>query len=204
MPPAERTPSAYVQEVRQKLDASEDPQLLRRVGSRLGWSSYRLDPKQQALAQRFLERALELDPKLRSARAEPFRIRLAERHRRIHEARTAGRPVDEADRLAYEASRSAGAYMGGETLEYYKKDVAGARVKFEEASKQAQETLRLAEERPQDPSYSSSVATTRFVLAAVAMREGNRTGRSAISWKRRRFRRPKRLPTCLWSSGSNR
>jgi beta-lactamase regulating signal transducer with metallopeptidase domain len=159
--------SAYARQVRGKLEATTDAQLLARVGGILTrphqWIK---DPAlRQALDQiralgiRYLERALELDPSLASARATLVRIRLPEQ-------------ATDADRLA---NRAFEGYMRAEDIaEYARKDMTAGKQQRDEAKARAEEVLKIAAAHPQEPAYSAAVMTAHHVLATAALRDGDR------------------------------
>jgi hypothetical protein len=159
--------SPYAQQVKGKLEATTDAQLLARVGGILTRPHQLIkDPalKQaldevRALGVRYLERALELDPNLEIAKATLVRIRLPEQ-------------ATEADRLA---NRALEGYMVAEdTTEYARKDTAAGKQQRDEATARAEEVLKIAAAHEQDPAYSAAVMTAHHVLATAALRDGDR------------------------------
>jgi hypothetical protein len=159
--------SPYAMQVREKLEATVDPQLLARVGSILTRPNQLVkDPSaKQALEQvralgvRYLERALELDPNLGIAKAALVRIRLPEQS-------------TDADRLANRAHEG---YMLAEDItEYAKKDVAAGKRQRDEAKARAEAVLTIAAAHEQDPAYAAAVMTAHHVLATAALRDGDR------------------------------
>jgi hypothetical protein len=162
-----RVSSPYAMAVRRKLEATTDATLLARVGSILPRrNSSSKDPavnqaleQARALGVGYLERALELDPNLESAKATLVRIRLP------------GRATD-ADRLANRAHE--GYMMAEDITEYAKKDMAAGKQQRDEAKARAEEVLKIAAAHAQDPSYSAAVMTAHHVLATVALRDGDR------------------------------
>ena len=58
--------------------------------------------------------------------------------------------------------------------EYVKKDAAAAKQQRDEAKARAEEVLKIAAAHAQDPAYSAAVMTAHHVLAAVALRDGDR------------------------------
>ncbi len=163
----EEVNSPYAMQVRRKLEETTDAKLLARVGSILTRPTPSLkDPAvKQALGQaralgvRYLERALELDPNLESAKATLVRIRLSER-------------ATDADRLA---NRALEGYMVAEDItEYAKKDMAAGKQQRDEAKARAEEALKMATAHAQEPAYSAAVMTAHHVLATAALRDGDR------------------------------
>jgi Zn-dependent protease with chaperone function len=159
--------SPYAMRVRRALEATTDAKLLARVGSVL----VRPDPpiKDPALTQaranvralgvRYLQRALELDANLESAKATLVRIGLPER-------------ATAADRLANRAHED---FIRAEDVtEYVKKDMAAGKQQRDEAKARAEEVLKIAAAHAQDPAYSAAVMTAHHVLAAAALRDGDR------------------------------
>jgi tetratricopeptide (TPR) repeat protein len=158
--------SPYATQVRDKLAATTDANLLARVGEILVRPNGSIkDPalKQalddiRALGVRYLERALELDPNLKVAKAILVRMKLPEQ-------------PTEADRLA---NRAHADYMRAEGTEYYKKDMAAGKQQRDEAKTHAEEALKMAAAHPQDAAYSAAIMTAHQVLATVALRDGER------------------------------
>jgi beta-lactamase regulating signal transducer with metallopeptidase domain len=173
---ADRARSAFAMAVRQKLAASNDPRLLVQVGQYLA----RRAPDDagaediRALGEAYLQRALQLDPDMTSARSVLVSLRSRDRHNRMYEARRSNSPILEEDRLAYLAEQAASGVMAADSARYYKNDQAAALTAQRNAVEHAQDALALAAQRPQDPAYSSSVATAHFVLATEAIRSGDR------------------------------
>jgi hypothetical protein len=154
-------------EVRRKLEETTDARLLARVGSLLAHARPpQTDPAIKPLLAeartfgiRCLERALELDPTLETAKAALVRERLP------------GQTTD-VDRLA---SRAFEGFMVAEDIaEYAKKDVATGKRQRDEAKARAEEVLKLAAAHPQAPAYSAAVMTAHHVLATAALRDGDR------------------------------
>jgi hypothetical protein len=163
----DRMNSPYAMDVRRKLEATTDANLLARVGSILTRRNpWVRDPamkqaleQPRALGVRYLERALELDPNLEIAKAALVRIRLAER-------------TTDADRLA---NRALEGYMVAEDItEYARKDMAAGKQQRDEAKARAEEVLQTAAAHKQDPAYSAAVMTAHHVLATDALRDGDR------------------------------
>jgi hypothetical protein len=159
--------SPYAMEVRRKLEATTDAKLLAGVGSILTRPNPSIKdpaPKQaleqiRALGVRYLERALEIDPKLEIAKTTLVRIRLPG-------------PATEADRLAHRADE---AYMVAEDItEYAKKDLAAGKQQRDEAKALAEEVLKIAAAHAQESAYSAAVMTAHHVLATAALRDGDR------------------------------
>jgi beta-lactamase regulating signal transducer with metallopeptidase domain len=163
----EQVNSPYAKEVRAKLEATTDAQLLARVGQILTRpNSPTKDPalkqaldEARALGIRYLERALDLDPSLQIAKATLVNIRLREQS-------------TEADRLA---NRALEGYMVAEDItEYAKKDTAAGKRQRDEATARAEEVLKIAAAHEKDPAYSAAVMTAHHVLATAALRDGDR------------------------------
>jgi hypothetical protein len=157
----------YAKQVRDKLEATTDAQLLARVGGILTRPNQSTkDPalKQalddvRALGVRYLERALELDPNLQIAKATLVNIRIPEQ-------------ATEADRLA---NRALEGYMVAEDItEYAKKDTAAGKRQRDEATARAEEVLKVAAAHASDPAYSAAVMTAHHVLAIASLRDGDR------------------------------
>ena len=147
----------YAQEVQRILDASTNAQLLASVGTQLVWRP-REPAEFQQMGQRYLERAIQLDPNLESAKASLFRA-------------TAGKTMTEADRLANRAHER---YMISEDItEYAKKDPATAKQERAEAKKEAEQVLEIAKAHSGNPAYSAAVMMAHQVLSALATRESD-------------------------------
>ena len=160
----------FVAEVRRKLDASTDAVLLTRVGqllvaARPGNAAQLKDQRfQEAIAVinkmgvRYLERAVELDPNLESAKAALYRT-------------AAHNTMTEADRLANRAHER---YMISEDItEHARQDPGKAKAERAEAKKECEQVLELAKSHSGDPAYSGAVMTAHQVLSALAIREGD-------------------------------
>jgi beta-lactamase regulating signal transducer with metallopeptidase domain len=163
----DKVTSPYVMDVRKKLELTTDAKLLARVGSIL---TRPIPPvkdtavkealeQTRALGIRYLERALQLDPKLDSAKAVLVRIRLE------------GQATD-VDHLV--AGAVEGFMRSEDITEYAKKDVAAAKTQRDEAKARAEEVLKMTEAHPRDPAYSAAIMTAHHVLATVALRDGDR------------------------------
>jgi beta-lactamase regulating signal transducer with metallopeptidase domain len=159
--------SAYAAQVRRKLEATFDAQLLARVGSILTHPNQPIkDPalketmnQVRTVGVRYLERSLELDPDLEIAKAALARIRPPER-------------TIDADRLA---NRALEGYMLAEDItEYARKDMTAGKQQRDEAKGRAEEVLKIAAAHEQDPAYSAAVMTAHHVLATDALRDGDR------------------------------
>jgi hypothetical protein len=158
--------SAYAEEVRSRLEATTDAQLLARVGGLLSRSRSTGDAAlQQALGEiralgiRYLERALEIDPTLTSAKAILVRIRMPEQ-------------VSDVDRLA---ARALEGYMVAEDItEYARKDAVAGKRQRDQAAALAEDVLKMAAAHSYDAAYSAAVMTAHHVLALAALRDGDR------------------------------
>lgn len=175
----QRLHTPYAAEVRGELDETTDARLLARVGSYLVRSPVRGAPPELAeLGKTYLDRAVQIDPALTNARAALVARAARERHNRIYDASHKGEPVADADRLEYLASQASLALMRGENAEYYKKDASARKAQHAEARRLVEEVLTLADQRRDDPRYSSSVMSAHFTLASLALRDGE-TDRAA-------------------------
>jgi beta-lactamase regulating signal transducer with metallopeptidase domain len=173
---AERSRSPYAMAVRKKLEASDDAPMLARVGNYIvrATGGRGGTPEIKALGRSYLERALQLNPDLLAARVSLVAMRIQERHHRFYEARIQKKPVEDQDRLTFEAGQAQSAFMRADNAFYYKNDEAAARALIGEAVKHARTALELAEQRPEDLAYSSVVAKANFMLAEAAIRAGDR------------------------------
>ena len=157
-------PAAYVAHVRQLLDATTDGPLLRGVGAEVlfmtPWARDRAayEPV-RALGLRYLQRALEINPQDVVAKTALVRAQLSEQTTHI-------------DRLA---SRAEETFMVSEDItEYARKDLDKAKQQRDQAKGYAEEVLKMAAGHQQDPAYSAAVMTAHHVLAALALRDGDR------------------------------
>ena len=158
--------SPYAKQVRDKLEATTDAQLLARVAEILTRPDQSIkDPalkkaldEVRALGVRYLERSLKLEPNLDIAKAIRVRIRMPEQS-------------TEADHLA---NRAHDEYIRAEGMEFYKKDVAAGKRQRDEAKAHAEDALKTAATHAQDPAYSAAVMTAHHVLATVALRDDDR------------------------------
>ena len=163
----DRVDSRYAMDVRKKLDATTDAHLLARVGSVLvrtdrstkDQTLKQAEERLAALGVRYLERALDLDPGLESAKATLVSIRLPLR-------------MTDADRLANRAHERYS--IAEDVTEYFNKDMAAGKQQRDEAQTQAEEVLKMAASHPRDPAYSAAVMTAHHVLALAALRNGDR------------------------------
>jgi tetratricopeptide (TPR) repeat protein len=176
----ERANSPFAQAVRKKLDASDDPVLLARVGEHLlrTGSAQTQAADVHAEGRRYVERALTLKPDLASARRT---LRMAddrERGQRIATAIREGTPIPEADRLVHLAAKAAAAYMRVDQGAYYlrkdNKPVPSFDKEIAEAKAFAEEALRLAAASPQHPDYTAVVMSAHQTLGLIALRAGER------------------------------
>lgn len=157
----------FADEVRRKLEASTDATLLSRVGARLtrpgGYSKEKdiqaAREQAKALGIRYLQRAIELDPNLETAKTSLY---LA----------TASEQQNEADRLANRAHERY--IMSEDITEHVRKQPEKAQTERAEAKQQAEQVLEMAKAHAGDPSYSAAVMTAHHVLATDALREGDR------------------------------
>lgn len=158
------TPDVFAIHVRQTLDRTTDAGLLARVGSGI----VRLPPRNgdraayqevRELGLAYLRRALELDPANLDAKMALVRAQLAE----------------QATDIDREARRADETFMLAEDItEYAHKDAAKAKQQRDEAKGYADHVLAIAASHPNDPAYSAAVMTAHQVLAALALRDGDR------------------------------
>lgn len=164
-------------DLRQKLAASDDAELLARVGSNLlGQSRFMRDVSADtgALGQSYIDRAIALQPDSPVVRrAVANRARL-ERHQRVWAAINEGKPVAEEDRLDYLAQKAQHAYTLAEFQTNYRKDEAAAQRKLEEARATAEEALDVARRHPEAAEAGGATFAAHQTLALVELREGHR------------------------------
>jgi tetratricopeptide (TPR) repeat protein len=158
------TVDAFAIHVRQTLDRSTDAAQLASVGGLIvwftPWSRDRAGYQDvRALGLAYLRRALELDPANVYAKMSLVRARLAEQ-------------TTDIDR---EARRADETFVHAEDItEYARKDAAKAKQQRDEAKGYADHVLAIAANHPNDPAYSAAVMTAHHVLAALALRDGDR------------------------------
>ncbi len=180
----------YAQEVRQKLEDSEDATLLADAGFdlsiRRGISGK--DSAAAALGLRYLQRALALDPNSAEANDGLARIRQQDFYdrfyKRMYPAVGKGPPetryqkvssLPAKDRFEFLPYLAQDAYLRGDMLDYYNHDHTGARKDWDLARRYAQEALRLAPGFTSAPNYGNSFYKANMTLGMVAMRvDGNR------------------------------
>jgi beta-lactamase regulating signal transducer with metallopeptidase domain len=190
-------PDSYTRHVREVLDTTNDAGLLANVGTMLVWLTPWSRDKAaysdiRMLGVRYLERALELDPSHEQAKAALMRERVATQR-------------NDADRLA---SRAEERFMVSEDItEYARKDPARAKQQREDARRDAEEVLKIAAGHAQDAEYAAAVMTAHHVLAALALRDGDREkaiGHLQESVKVPASERIQYLPPMSWMRPANR
>lgn len=192
--------SAYAMEVRKKLEASTDPNLLCsageglvRFGSEYYWSgaSYAPSPlhlELDALGTSYLERALKLNPQLRPRMAEAKSM-LVSRQRSIWYKNTL-RPLrklspeareqaisalPDTERFRVLSDFAASAYHDGDRASDEKHDQAAAKAAWKRARNYASQALELAGKLRGDPNYGTVLYQANIVLGMVALRpDGDR------------------------------
>ena len=183
----------YAEEVRQKLAASSDVNLLVTVGERLTLRGRLLfdghiDFDPFPLGKQYLERALQLDPKSDRAHAALWRARAVEgqghtpaallrlpfeeQHRNIA-------AMGEGERFPALAELAQTAYIQGDSADYYKHDTIAARAAWEEARRDAEEALALAGNHRKVADYGTAIFKANMVLGMLAMRDGDK--KTAVS-----------------------
>jgi len=148
--------SSYAKHVRQTVDASKDARLLATIGNRLIRND--LPPEVRELAVRYLNRALELDANQITAKTTLVRLNLESNKSDVDRA---------AERISLSLTRA-------DSTEYYKQDLNAAKKQRQEVKAQAEDLLKGAASHSGDPTYSAAVMTAHQVLAAVALRDGDR------------------------------
>lgn len=178
----------FAAEARRKLDESDDARVLAAAGSYLS----RVHP---ALARKYLERALQLQPDLASAKGGLMQMDLLARNRALRGKLQQERVIPDAERLDYLLGTIDETYMRGEAAEYYgaqdeeKRKVWGdPKAAFEKTREYAQEMLALATRYPDHPRYVTAIYRGNIALATLALRDGDR--RTAVSYMREAARSP--------------
>jgi hypothetical protein len=170
--------SPFAQEVRRKLDASRDANLLASVGSQLvTLSRYRRSPAEDlaALGRSYVQRAAELAPASDTVRRIVDNLDARDRLQRTARAIREGRGVNDEDRLEYLALNAQEAYSLAEFQTDYRKDAAAAQRKIDEARKGAEEILTTAGRVPPSPRVGGAVMAAHQTLALIALRDGSRS-----------------------------
>jgi hypothetical protein len=174
--------SPYAQEVRRKLDQSTDPELLAAAGDYLTFAQgreYDFDPR--ALGKSYLERALQLNPQLVTARSRLVSLRNGERNRRMYDhlkdvpkesQYQACSALPEAERFEYLPHLAELAYFEGENAENARKPEE-AKAAWERARKYAQDALALAAKRSGDPGCGTAIYKANMILGTLAMWGGD-------------------------------
>jgi beta-lactamase regulating signal transducer with metallopeptidase domain len=153
--------------VRRTLEVTTDAALLARVGGLLAQmprpapdaAARQAFDEARASGTRYLQRALQLDPSLERAKAALVRVSLRQR-------------ATDADRLANRAFEE---YMVAEDItEFAKKDMIAGKQQRDAAAARAQEVLTLTADRQDDPVFAAARMTAHQVLAAAALRDGDR------------------------------
>jgi hypothetical protein len=186
----------YPMVARSQLDASNDPALLAYAGQ--GLSMAASNPTLIALARRYLQRALELDPQQVNARRNLDRLDLRERNhwrppspfaassRESWPAIVAKMPEDE--RLAVLPCVAEWEYRHSESLDYrtrtpsrpkdsepevIRKNTQESALSLTRAKAYAREAVELASRKRGDPAACDAVYRANLVLALIAFREGH-------------------------------
>jgi hypothetical protein len=182
---AEPSTSPLAQEVRRKLDASTDAELLARVAAYL--TNVRV-PKTVELGRHHLDRALTLDPGSERALAVKSRLEQRERQDRLTAASKDPSKLTGADRLAFLARQAQQHYM---RLEYYDfqarngapdRDASGKPVNYaalvsehETAARNAaRDVLSLAEQSAEAHEAGHAIIAAHHTLGLLALRDGDR------------------------------
>jgi beta-lactamase regulating signal transducer with metallopeptidase domain len=186
----------FAAEARRKLDSSDDARVLAAAGSYL---SRVRDPKRSldtnALAREYLERALELQPDLASAKGSLLQMDLSARQRALREKLRQQKSLPDVERIDYLLGTIDETYMRGEAAEYYgaqdeaKLTVWGdPRAAFDKTRDDAQELLALAARYPDHPRYGTAIYRGNIALATLALRDGDRA--LAVSYMREAAKSP--------------
>ena len=186
----------FAAEARRKLDESDDARVLAAAGSYLSGvhpSNPALDPS--ALARKYLERALQLQPDLASAKRSLMQMELVARNRALRGKLQQEKALPDAERLDYLLGAIDETYMRGEAAEYYgardeeKRKVWGdPKAAFDKTRESAKELLTLAARHPDHPRYGTAIYRGNIALATLALRDGDR--RTAVSYMREAAKSP--------------
>ncbi len=180
--PAAQSP--YGQEVRKKLDESNDAALLASVGFVLAQPGIPESPT-MALGQRYLSRSEQIDPNSH-ARGDLARLREIDAQQKFYKDldSAVGRQASEeqyqkaaglaaSERVRFLPYLAEHAYWEG-ALKSDNHDGEGARKAWDLARRYSKDTLTLAEEFRNDPDHGNRVYMANSVLAILAMRaDGN-------------------------------
>lgn len=176
---ADEAKGPYATEVRKKLDASTDAQLLLDVGRRLIDEYVPMDTgfDRRALGVQYIQQATRLQPDLRGAqhiltmdkRRQQTAGTLEERYQAL-----AGMPA--ADRMKELAALAETGYWRGDMASYYQHDTAKAKAAWEHARKFGQEALMIAPNVQTHPNYGAAYFSANMTLGMVTMRNGDKKG----------------------------
>lgn len=168
---------AYADSVRRKLAASDDARLLYFVGQSLviggldHYRMHRIDFDPLPLGKSYLERAIQIDPKLSGAHRAMLYAQRQERGFRQVSYEEVSR-LTPSERFVALARVAENTYIRADMDDYYKHDTAAARSGWEHASQYAREALQLGSGFQSDPDYGTAFFKSNMVLGMVAMRNG--------------------------------
>jgi hypothetical protein len=184
---------SYAAEVRARLDATNDPRVLAAAGSMLTGvfvrsALQRTEPDfdVREAGQRYLDRAVAIDPSLEIARSARTRFAaLVARfllHNRLSDSAdladraTATLGWSDEDQLKIMPELVAHTYMGGEAADYYRHDEAAAQAAWDRTENLAARALALVAAHPDSEWASPAALTAHLGLGLVALRHGSREG----------------------------
>lgn len=182
--------SADAQEVRQKLATTTDARLLASTGESLVRPGSVVTARKDALpfdpvplGRTYLDRAVQLDPQLRQARALLASLRHRdENERRWQPLRSVPREqwpetiglLPERDRFVLLSHLADNEYLRAELAHNEKKDETAAAGAWARSKKYAQDALALAPKFRDDPQYGLAIYHANIALATHALREGDK------------------------------
>ncbi len=175
---------AYANEVRRKLAASNDAELLASVGMLLTMGgpelvrSRLIDFDPLVLARQYLERALQLDPNSATAHRAMILLRFREqplgwRTSPLDQRYAVIQKLPEEARFSALAQYAEGQYWSANNKEYEDRRPAAAKTDWNEANRAAQEALDLAAKYPKNPDYGAAFYSAHMTLGLVAMHDGD-------------------------------
>jgi len=184
--------SPFAREARKQLEATTDAAILtgaaeglerERFRDRLQTVAGTLDFDPGVLAESYLNRAIELDPKARNPRILLFRLHyyarehaLAEKLRGVPQEKQAVivSALPDEERIRLLPNRTEMEYGHAEYLDYQKHDAAAAAASWAQSRKYADDLLQLAAKRPDDPERGTAIFVAHTILGALALRDNDK------------------------------
>jgi hypothetical protein len=190
--------SPYAQEIRKKLEVSNDADLLVAAGQYLVFDrQLKTDFDPAELGKSYLERALALNPQSTAARSLLVHLRNAARNQHALEIlrkipkdsqyQTVS-ALPENERFGVLPILAELAYFEGENIDYEKHDRAAAQAEWDRAAKYCQELLTLAPKFRNESYYGYAVHSANMILGTLALWQGE--SKTAIRYLREASQAP--------------